>query len=258
MTEKYNGWTNYETWLCNMWFDNFDFTDQMDLFYDCEDNCDVLDIIEDYIKSYVEEYVEYSISEDYGLVHDMLNALVSEIDFRDIAEHYVDDVVDELELVKDDAKSELMGVWVMKLNNVTFTINEPPIKSLLWCDKVRKAKRNKPAKINGVTHNELSPTSWLPASSLPYLKSPTNYKQMRKSSVIQFISTDVIDGRVSVLFKNGTCYRYTNVSRRAIANFNLQDNMSVGKWFNANCKQPSRVKCEKLYDAIPTPDGWAS
>jgi hypothetical protein len=82
----------------------------MDLFYDCEDNCDVLDIIEDYIKSYVEEYVEYSISEDYGLVHDMLNALVSEIDFRDIAEHYVDDVVDELELVKDDAKSELMGV----------------------------------------------------------------------------------------------------------------------------------------------------
>jgi len=93
-----------------MWFDNFDFTDQMDLFYDCEDNCDVLDIIEDYIKSYVEEYVEYSISEDYGLVHDMLNALVSEIDFRDIAEHYVDDVVDELELVKDDAKSELMGV----------------------------------------------------------------------------------------------------------------------------------------------------
>ena len=117
MTEKYNGWTNYETWLCNRWFDNFDFTDQMDLFDDCEDNCDVLDIIEDYIKTYVEEYVEYSISEDYGLVHDMLNALVSKIDFRDIAEHYVDDVVDELELIKDDAKSdallrstELMGV----------------------------------------------------------------------------------------------------------------------------------------------------
>ena len=83
---------------------------------------------------------------------------------------------------------------------------------------------------------------------------------MRSSSVIQFISTDVIDGRVSVLFKNGTCYRYTNVSRRALLNLTLNRRMSLGAWynFNANCKQPSRVKCEKLYDAIPTPNGWES
>ena len=107
-TLKYNGWTNYETWLCNMWFNNFNFTDQMDLFDDCADNCDVLDIIEYYIKSYVEEYVEYSISDDHGFIHDMLNSAISEIDFRDIAEHYVDDVVDELELIKDDAKSDAL------------------------------------------------------------------------------------------------------------------------------------------------------
>jgi len=84
----------------------------MELFEDCEDNCDVLSIIEDYIKSTVEESVECSLSpgDQHGFIHDMLNAAVSEIDFRDIAEHYVDDVVDELELIKDDAKSELMGV----------------------------------------------------------------------------------------------------------------------------------------------------
>jgi len=46
----------------------------------------------------------------------------------------------------------------MKLSNVTFTLNEPPIKSLLWCNKVPRGKRNKSAKINGVTHNEVSPT----------------------------------------------------------------------------------------------------
>jgi len=110
--QKYNGWTNYETWLCNLWFENFEFTDQMHLFEDCEDNCDVLDIIEEYIKSTVEEVVEYSLSpsDQNGFINDMLNSAVSEIDFRDIAEHYVDDVVDELELIKDDAKSELMGV----------------------------------------------------------------------------------------------------------------------------------------------------
>jgi len=118
-TQKYCGWSNYETWLCNMWFNDFDFTNMMEMFDKCEDNCDVLEIIENYIKEHVEEYVEYSLSpgDQYGFIHDMLNAAISEIDWRDIAEHYVDDVVDELELIRDDAKSdallrstELMGV----------------------------------------------------------------------------------------------------------------------------------------------------
>ena len=118
-TQKYCGWTNYETWLCNMWFNDFDFTDMMDMFDNCEDNCDVLEIIENYIKEHVEEYIEYSLGDNsvaispgdqHGFIHDMLNAAISEIDWRDIAEQYVDDVVDELELIRDDAKSELMGV----------------------------------------------------------------------------------------------------------------------------------------------------
>ena len=44
-----------------------------------------------------------------------------------------------------------------KLKDVTFTRNSKPsggvpahLKTLLWCDKVPKAKRNKPAKLNGV------------------------------------------------------------------------------------------------------------
>ena len=109
MTQSYNGWTNYETWLCNLWFNNFDFTDQMDMFDNCEDNCDVLEIIANYIKESVEEFVEYSAA-DHGFIQDMINSAVGEIDWRDIADHYVDDVVDELELIKDDVKSELMGV----------------------------------------------------------------------------------------------------------------------------------------------------
>ena len=110
--QNHNGWSNYETWLCSMWFNDFDFTDMMDMFDQCEDNCDVLDIIENYIKEHVEEFVEYSLApaSQHGFMHDMLNAAISEIDFRDIAEHYVDDVVDELELIKDDQKEELMAV----------------------------------------------------------------------------------------------------------------------------------------------------
>ena len=38
---KYNGWTNYETWLCNLWFENFDFSDRLDMFDECDDKDDV-------------------------------------------------------------------------------------------------------------------------------------------------------------------------------------------------------------------------
>ena len=109
---KYNGWTNYETWLCNMWFDNFEFTEMLDMFDGCEDKGDITNIIEDYIKSYVEEFVEYSLApgDTHGFVHDMLNSAISEIDFRDIAEHYVDDVESELiEAAKADEECEDEG-----------------------------------------------------------------------------------------------------------------------------------------------------
>ncbi len=37
-----------------------------------------------------------------------------------------------------------------KLAAVTFTTHEPPMKHLLWCDKVPRGKRTKSAKINGI------------------------------------------------------------------------------------------------------------
>ena len=47
-----------------------------------------------------------------------------------------------------------------KLSNVTFTLNSSPTQTMLnqltWCNKVPKGKRNKPAKINGVQHHEIS------------------------------------------------------------------------------------------------------
>jgi len=43
-----------------------------------------------------------------------------------------------------------------KLNAVTFVLGDKPMKHLLWCDKLGKGKRNKPAKINGIQHSEVS------------------------------------------------------------------------------------------------------
>ena len=42
----------------------------------------------------------------------------------------------------------------VKLKEVTFTIDQAPMKHLLWCDKLGKGKRHKAAKINGVLVGE--------------------------------------------------------------------------------------------------------
>ena len=44
----------------------------------------------------------------------------------------------------------------MILKEVTYTLHSKPMKTLLWCDVQKRAKRNKPAKINGVQHHEIS------------------------------------------------------------------------------------------------------
>ena len=37
-----------------------------------------------------------------------------------------------------------------KLKEVTFILGDKPMRTLMWCDRVPKGKRNKPAKINGI------------------------------------------------------------------------------------------------------------
>ncbi len=121
---KYNGWTNYETWLCNLWFYNFEFSDMLDMFEGVEDKDDILRIIEDYIKEYVQEFVESYLApgDTHGFIHDMLNSSIEEVDFRDIAEHYVDDVVSELEdLARADEESEEDNQYQYPLHKLTVT-----------------------------------------------------------------------------------------------------------------------------------------
>lgn len=64
----------------------------------------------------------------------------------------------------------------------------------------------------------------------------------RTSSAIDSIAVSIVYGTASVQFTNGSTYLYTNVSRRAILNLLLNDNMSLGFWVNANCFQ-QRVTC---------------
>jgi hypothetical protein len=44
----------------------------------------------------------------------------------------------------------------VKLKDTTFIMGDKPMRALLWCNTVPKGKRNKPAKINGIQHHEIS------------------------------------------------------------------------------------------------------
>jgi hypothetical protein len=73
----------------------------------------------------------------------------------------------------------------------------------------------------------------------------------RSSSAVNHIVTDLLAGKVFVEYKNGECYSYSNVSRRAILNLLLQNNLSLGFWVNENllccdAKTASYGSCEHL------------
>ena len=54
------------------------------------------------------------------------------------------------------------------------------------------------------------------------------------SDCATFIIANVADATCTVRYTNGSTYRYTNVSRRALAKLVLQRNISVGRWINDN------------------------
>ena len=62
------------------------------------------------------------------------------------------------------------------------------------------------------------------------------------STACDSVHVDAVSGTASVLYKDGSIYSYTNVSRRAIIKFILDPARSLGKFVNVVLKQP-RVAC---------------
>ena len=97
--QECNGWTNYETWLANLWFDDA-FSDDADTALErAAEDTDGTEIKAEAVRALaetIEEAIvaatteETSIPES-GFVADILNAALREINYREIAEHYIDD-----------------------------------------------------------------------------------------------------------------------------------------------------------------------
>ena len=73
----YNGWTNKETWLVNLWLG-------ADLEIDQESSTE---ITADYVEELVESFLD-SDALQYGFARDLLNCALGEINYAEIAAHY--------------------------------------------------------------------------------------------------------------------------------------------------------------------------
>lgn len=106
MCEKYNGWTNYETWLAKLWMDN-DYYVYKDMQAIGEMYKKTGESIFDFSK-YIKNTMEESMPDlRASLFSDLLNASFSQIDFYEIAENIYSDIEVEEEDTEDDNGNEL-------------------------------------------------------------------------------------------------------------------------------------------------------
>ena len=104
---SYNGWSNYETWNCNLWFDDF-----TDMAVEClkesfdSDNPDDTDKAIDALTNYIQATVEdFKPNIDNSFYSDILNQAIRQVNFREIAECYISDLAKEvLAELKEDHK----------------------------------------------------------------------------------------------------------------------------------------------------------
>ena len=73
------------------------------------------------------------------------------------------------------------------------------------------------------------------------------------SDCAKYIIANIADGTAYVRYNNGRGYMYTNVSRRALLNLVMNDNISLGRWINdcllfVDSKCAKYGTCENVYE----------
>ena len=119
MSEKYNGWTNYETWLVNLWIDN-----DQGLYEDAKDQAreglrrgnSARKIGEDFGDQLETSLRDSNQWPEAGMIADIIATFWHEIDWEEIAEHWV-------EGMEEDAEEE-ETIILTRENARDFTIDE--------------------------------------------------------------------------------------------------------------------------------------
>jgi hypothetical protein len=103
----YNGWHNYETWCVNLWMDNEQgsqdfFREQAKEIYDESDaygtGLQKRELARFAFADWLKEYhTEENRPELTGVYGDLLGAALSAVNWDEIARHYIDAVLEEVE-----------------------------------------------------------------------------------------------------------------------------------------------------------------
>lgn len=95
MSERYNGWTNYETWCVKLHMDNEECSQRYweretkEALRNFEGPEDAADRLADYLKDWHEE--ELAACKAPGVYGDLLRAAMSEVNWHEIARNLVED-----------------------------------------------------------------------------------------------------------------------------------------------------------------------
>ena len=98
MSNKYNGWTNYETWNFNLWITNNegDYRHALQLTEDSINKYELSKDLEEWAEDMADDVLR-SYEYAHGFIKDMVNTSIKEVNFYEVAEHLWDEVHNEEE-----------------------------------------------------------------------------------------------------------------------------------------------------------------
>jgi hypothetical protein len=90
--EKYNGWTNRETWLVNLYFGHIIDNNVQEYMYNT-DTEEHRQVTQSELASYIEELFDCIIEDEYEKIHSFLKDMIdfSLIDWMDLAEQHIEE-----------------------------------------------------------------------------------------------------------------------------------------------------------------------
>jgi len=100
-TKQYNGWTNYETWVVNVWIDNEEGTYNYwrEVAQEVSDDLETptngmtrMDEAVYLLTDRLREHYEENRPELTGVYADLIGAALAEVNWREIAEHLLENV----------------------------------------------------------------------------------------------------------------------------------------------------------------------